>query len=271
MWRLLLSTFSATAIASHAVLPAGSTWANLAWGFSGGGRDSTSGVQMVLVDPDAVSARDVAAFRARGQTVVCYLSAGTIEKRRADYVENRAAWDAVLLGKMADWDETWIDIRRLDAVLPLVTKRLDKLAAKGCQGVEPDNIDCYDNADCWQHMSGVSSGNAVQAAEVTYCKALAAASHDRNMSILIKNAAAIVPKLASVFDGAITENCVANDECGTYKTHLVDAGKAHFATEYSGNVGNCAKAYPKMSMKYCDAQSGANLCKDSRVHLRREQ
>ncbi|CAK4631284.1 hypothetical protein LEN26_015341 [Aphanomyces euteiches] len=253
----------AHAQASVVSLPAGMSWANLAWGFENGGSDSTQNAAMVLLDPDNVSTSDIANYKAAGKTVLCYLSVGTIEKFRQDYKDNQAAWDAVLLGKMADWDETWIDIRKADAVLPLLGKRLDKLQAKGCQGVEPDNIDCYGNEDCWKNMNGITSGDQVQGVQVSFLRRVADAAHNRNMAIVIKNAVSIVADLSDTFDGAVSENCLQFNECDVFQKYIVGKGKAHFAVEYGGNSASCNKAYPGMVMKYCASNSDRNLCSAS--------
>ena len=46
---------------------------------------------------------------------------------------------------MSDWDEGWLGITRLSDLQPLMSARFDALASKGCDGVDPDNVDCFAN------------------------------------------------------------------------------------------------------------------------------
>ena len=77
--------------------------------------------------------------------MVCYFSTGTTEPFRQDYKDNEAAWTAVAAGKMAEWDESWLDITRLQELQALMEPRFQRAKAQGCDAVEPDNVDCYDN------------------------------------------------------------------------------------------------------------------------------
>eukprot|EP00515_Schizochytrium_aggregatum_P004599 CAMPEP_0202053082 /NCGR_PEP_ID=MMETSP0963-20130614/5641_1 /ASSEMBLY_ACC=CAM_ASM_000494 /TAXON_ID=4773 /ORGANISM="Schizochytrium aggregatum, Strain ATCC28209" /LENGTH=461 /DNA_ID=CAMNT_0048618391 /DNA_START=101 /DNA_END=1488 /DNA_ORIENTATION=- len=252
---------SAVAESTHVALPAGSTWANLAWGFDDGGRDSTDGVDVVLVDID-IDQDELDALKGNA-IIMCYISAGTIEPYRDDYKSNKAAWDALALGRMSNWDEAWLDIRQRDAVIALMIGRLQQAKAKGCQAVEPDNIDCFDNRDCWGRMDGVSRGRDVFQAQLDYNAALVAETHKLGMAMVVKNAAGVVEAQHEIFDGAVTENCVQYDECDIYNEYFTSRGKAHFATEYDGRAANCGKAYPGMQMKYCESRPGNYLCRDS--------
>lgn len=58
---------------------------------------------------------------------------------------NKAAWDAAAVGNMAHWDEKWLDITRLESIKPLMAARMVRATAAGCNAIEPDNTDCYDN------------------------------------------------------------------------------------------------------------------------------
>ena len=41
--------------------------------------------------------------------------------------------------------EKWLDIRAIESLAPLLRARLDLCAAKGFDGIEPDNIEVHDN------------------------------------------------------------------------------------------------------------------------------
>ena len=60
---------------------------------------------------------------------------------------------------------------------------LDQVVVKGCDGVDPDNIDAYDN---YNRLS------LTQADAVEYGNFLADAAHPRNMSMVLKNEGAIL-------------------------------------------------------------------------------
>lgn len=86
--------------------------------------------------------------------------------------------------------------------------RLDLAVAKGCDGVEPDNIDVYTQVNgggfpiTYQH-------------QITYNTWLAREAHARDLSIGLKNDVDQVPDLASHFDFAVNEQCFAYNECHT--------------------------------------------------------
>ena len=78
-----------------------------------------------------------------GRVVVCYFSAGTYEDWRPD----QADFPPQVLGKtLPEWpSERWLDIRQLEQLAPVLISRLDLAVQKDCDGVEPDNLDGYDN------------------------------------------------------------------------------------------------------------------------------
>ena len=140
-------------------VPVNSTWANIAWGE---GHDSTSGRH--FIDLDLFEDHDkIKKLHEDGHKVICYFSAGTWEKGRPD--GNKSDWAKVKIGKMDGWDELWLDIRKLDTLKTLMGSRMDLAHTYGCDGVEPDNIDCSDNKECWHSMTSpsVSSGSKVKA------------------------------------------------------------------------------------------------------------
>jgi hypothetical protein len=52
-----------------------------------------------------------------------------------------------VLGKdLEGWPgEKWLDVRRLDVLGPIMQARLDLALQKRCDGVDPDNMDGYQN------------------------------------------------------------------------------------------------------------------------------
>ena len=88
------------------------------------------------------SADQIRRLQDDGRLVVCYFSAGSYENWRSDADD----FKQTDLGKTLDgWpDERWLDIRS-ESVRAIMTARLDLAMEKGCDGIEPDNIDGYTN------------------------------------------------------------------------------------------------------------------------------
>ena len=78
------------------------------------------------------------AFHAKGHPVICYFSAGTVESYRKDADE----FPKVAIGKVDQgWpQEHWVDVRN-SKVRDIMKQRMDKAHSKGCDGIDPDNID----------------------------------------------------------------------------------------------------------------------------------
>ncbi len=83
-------------------------------------------------------------LHAAGRIVICYFSAGSHEDWRPD----SADFPAAVLGEpLDDWPgERWLDIAQLERLQPIMQARLELAVAKGCDGVEPDNVDGYTQA-----------------------------------------------------------------------------------------------------------------------------
>jgi hypothetical protein len=111
--------------------------------------------------------------------------------------------------------------------------RLDEAANKGCDGVEPDNVDGYTN------KSGFPLSYQDQ---LNYNIWLANAAHERGLSIGLKNDLDQVVDLIEHFDWALNEQCFQYDECELLLP-FVEAGKAVFGVEYRGNTNSfCPQA-----------------------------
>jgi hypothetical protein len=247
--------------ARHVAVKSGYSWANLAWGWSNGGKDSVQGMKVIVVDPDDESATSqIGAWHAAGHLIECYLNTGSIEDWRPDIKADKAAWDAVALRKMPEWDERWVDVRKLDQLKPLVRKRMLRVKALGCDIVEPDNMDCSENESCWGAMNGVTRGSQVRAANIAYNLFLAEIAHELGMAVLLKNSADQAAALHASFDGVMLENCARYNECALFAQLFAGAGKAVFLAEYNGGAGTCAKAGASVASKYCKANKDNYLC-----------
>jgi hypothetical protein len=206
---------------------------------------TVNGKIMVDVDLFDTSAAEIATLVSQSHVVICYFSAGSLESYRPD----ANTFPASLLGLQMDgWDETWLDIRDLAALQPIMAKRIALAKSKGCNGIEPDNVDCWAN-NC---VNGVDAeDDTMGQAQLVYNKWLAAEAHGNGLSIGLKNDLDQVDDLVNSFDWAINEECFHYDECDGLNT-FINNGKAVFNVEYTGNfTANCAKAKVlKFSSKY---------------------
>jgi hypothetical protein len=190
-------------------------------------------VPAAVYDIDAVtaSAADVATLHKAGRKVVCYVSAGSYEKGRAD----AKRFPAAVLGKTMDgWpDERWLDIRRWDILRPILTDRFTSCRNKGFDGVEPDNVDGYTN----------DTGFPLTAADqLTYNRRVADLAHSLGLAVGLKNDLDQVAALAPAFDFAVNEECADYDECDVLAA-FVKAGKPVFHAEYGlAPARFCAKS-----------------------------
>ncbi len=176
-------------------------------------------VRMYDVDGFETSKTLVHKMHARGIKAVCYVSAGSWEKWRAD----ADRFPASVLGKSNGWPgERWLDIRKRSVLAPIMRARVRMCARKRFDAVEFDNVDGYQNATGFP-LTGAD--------QLRYDAFLANAAHRRGMSVLLKNDLGQTPKLFRYFDGALNEQCFQYRECGALR-RFVRAGKPVFNVEY---------------------------------------
>lgn len=224
-------------------VPAGDAWqpapgVALQWQLSGQ-LDATAatdlGVEMFDLDlfdaPDPV----LDALHADGAVVVCYFSAGTVEDWREDV---DALPDAAIGEPLPEWDgERWLDVMH-PAVRELAEGRLDHAVARGCDAVEPDNVDAYAN----DHGLGLNPTE-----QLHFNRFLADAAHRRGLSVGLKNDLDQLEDLEPWFDWALNEECASYDECARLGV-FTGGGKAAFHVEY---VDDWAEA-PGRADEVCD-------------------
>lgn len=195
----------------------GTSWQ---WQLSGA-IDSSFEVDMYDIDLFDTPATTIADLQAAGRTVICYFSAGSFEAWRAD--ADRFP-DSVKGKKMEAWDELWLDIRAPE-LQAIMRARLELAAQKGCDGVEPDNVDGYAN----------QTGFPLRANDqLAYNIFLANTAHELGLSVGLKNDLEQVETLEPYYDWALNEECVQYEECELLLP-FVSAGKAVFGVEYEGD------------------------------------
>lgn len=187
--------------------------------------DTSLAVNVYDIDLFDTPQTTIDALKARGIRVVCYFSGGSSENWRADFKKFAAAD----MGNNLDgWaGERWLDTRSSN-VRTIMKARLDLAKEKGCDGVEPDNVDGYTN----------NPGFALTAAtQLDYNLFLATEAHARNLAIGLKNDIDQLSQLAPRFDFAVNEQCHQYDECGGY-TAFTSQGKPVFNAEYAARYRN---------------------------------
>jgi hypothetical protein len=196
-----------------------------------------------LVDTDQATIDEL---HGAGRRVICYLSAGSYEDWRPDA---GAYPDDVLGLALEGWPgERWIDIRRLDAVGPILETRLDLAVAKGCDAVDPDNVDGYANP---------TGFDLTASDQIAFDRWLADQAHRRGLGVGLKNDLDQIPDLVAWFDFAVNEECFTYEECDVLKP-FVDSGKAVLAIDYSGDSSRCAAAEALgLSLLFKDLDLGA--------------
>lgn len=200
--------------------------------------DDTLDVSMYDIDlfdaPKTVFKR----LRARRIKIICYFSAGSHETWRPD----AAQFPADVIGAPLDgWpNERWLDIRSV-AVRARMVARLAHAKTRGCDGVEPDNVDGYAN------RSGFPLTSSDQLA---FNRFLADQAHARGMSIGLKNNLEQVTALERWFDWALDEQCMQYDECDLLEP-FIRAGKAVFHVEY-GDIALAREICPEANARRFD-------------------
>jgi hypothetical protein len=195
--------------------PVFSTWQ---WQLSG---EVNTSYNVDIYDIDLFdSSKDlIQQLQAANIKVICYFSAGSYEDWRSD--ANSFAFTE--LGNALDgWaGEYWLDIRSSN-VFEVMKNRLDLAVKKGCDGVEPDNIDGYTQ----------NAGFDLTAKDqLKFNRMLANEAHLRNLSIGLKNDLEQINDLIDYYDFAINEQCFQYSECDLLIPFIND-GKAVFTTEY---------------------------------------
>ena len=185
-------------------------------------------VDIYDIDLFDTSTETIASLQAANRKVICYFSAGSYENWRDD----AADFNAEDLGDPLDgWPgERWLDIRSTN-VRAIMQTRLDLAVQKGCDAVEPDNLDGYTN------NPGLDFTASDQ---LDYNRWLANEAHSRDLGVGLKNDLDQVDQLLDYFDFAVNEQCFEYDECNALEPFILD-NKAVLNAEYKAQyVSNTA-------------------------------
>jgi hypothetical protein len=140
----------------------------------------------------------------RQSLLLCYFSAGSYENWRddADQYPNE------ILGNDYDgWaGEKWVDIRSPE-LKSILQARFDKAVERDCDGVDPDNVNGYQND---------TGFNLTAQDQLDFNRWLAEQAHQRNLFIALKNDGEQASKLVNEFDAVVSEQCHQYNECGLF-------------------------------------------------------
>jgi len=186
-------------------------------------------VDLYDIDLFDTSVETISALQSAGQKVICYFSAGSWEDWRVDAADfPESAQGSTLDG----WpDEKWLDIRA-EALKPVMEKRLDLAVEKGCDGVEPDNMDGYQNE---------SGFDLTADDQLAYNIFIAESAHERGLSVGLKNDLDQIEALVPYYDFSVNEQCFEYDECDLLLP-FIDAGKPVLNAEYEEALIDDAEA-----------------------------
>jgi hypothetical protein len=176
-------------------------------------------VEMYDVDLIDTPSQQIQKLQSEGKKVICYFSAGSWENWR----EDKDDFPPQSIGKTMDgWeDEKWLDISN-EALQEVVKSRLELAKQKGCDAVEPDNIDGYTN----------DTGFALTYEDqLKFNIFLSQEAHQRGLAIALKNDLEQIEDLVDYFDMAVNEQCYEYNECAMYEP-FVNANKPILHVEY---------------------------------------
>ncbi len=178
------------------------------------------------------SVETISSLKSSGKKVLCYFSAGSAEKWRPDFKK----FNASSLGKsLQGWnDEKWLDIRAKN-VSDVVYSRLDLAVTKGCDGVEPDNVDGYENKTGFPLTKND---------QLVFNRHISDEAHKRGLTVALKNAVGLAGDLVDYFDLTVNEECHVYQECDQLAV-FTKQGKPIFNAEYKYKPKICAQSLAK--------------------------
>ncbi|KAF4636615.1 hypothetical protein G7Y89_g1480 [Cudoniella acicularis] len=199
---------------------AGATWQIQ---LAGAVTDTSMPVDVYDIDLFENSADTIKGLQTAGKKVICYFSAGSYENWRPDQAQFTAADKG---SAMEGWAGEWWLNTNSENVRTIMKARLDMAKTKGCDGVDPDNIDVFANSN------GLS---ITKADSVNYLKFLADEAHSRGLAIGLKNGGDMVGDVLDVMEWQVNEQCVQYNECDKLMP-FIQANKPVFHIEYPDGV-----------------------------------
>ncbi len=190
-------------------------------------------VDAYVFDLFDVSEQTIADIKNSGAKAICYFSAGTFEEWREDATD----FAPEALGEpLGDWPgEYWLDTRH-ESVRAVMLNRIALAKAKGCDAVDPDNVDLH------TQQSGFPISYAQQ---LEYNQFIATSAHDAQLFVGLKNNLSQLDDLHTFYDFAINESCIRWNECEML-TPFIENNKPVFHIEYLGVSGAGSSEFEQM-------------------------
>ncbi len=190
-------------------------------------------VQIYDIDLFDSNASLIKSLQDDGKKVICYFSAGSFE----DWRNDKDDFPSLALGNIMDgWEnEKWLDISN-EGLASIMKARLDLAIKKGCDGVEPDNMDGYTNN---------TGFNLTAKEQLAYNKFIANEARKRGLSVGLKNDLEQIIELEPYYDFSVNEQCHEYNECDKMKP-FINANKPVLNVEYEGKYINNYNARTKL-------------------------
>jgi len=184
--------------------------------------DTSFDVKMYEVDLFALDTATGALLHNQGRVVACYVSVGTAEPYRADYLNFPAS---AVGNALSDYpEEHWLDVRD-QTVRSLMAARLQLATISGCDAVELSNLQAH---------AEDSGFPLTRADELDYARWLIAECHMRGLSVGVSSSDDLVASLVADAEWGTASECLGNDDCQAWQAFTA-AGKAVFVIEYGSS------------------------------------
>lgn len=166
--------------------------------------DVQESAEFFYLDVEQQDSADLQTLHDAGKHYLCYLSGGSLEPFRSD----AGQFPPETIGKpLAEFPkEHWLDVRSA-AVRELMTKRVQALAAAGCDGVPPSSLAV--------HASDTGFNLTLDDA-LDYARWLAERIHAAGMSAGLSAPADMTSQLWPTFDYGLGIGCVGGTQCAEY-------------------------------------------------------
>jgi hypothetical protein len=210
----------------------------------------------------------------KGRRLVCYTNCGAYEPGHWSEELLAPSRDTLLGKTMAGYEnERWLDVRRLDALRPLVRDKFGAAARLGCDALLCDNTEAWitgtDGKDgeaiSLYRSEGIAAVERLAASraesvtgfaigyddQLRFNRMLAAEAHAQCLAIGLINDVFQIGELAGDFDFALNEQCHHCGWCDLYKP-FVAAGKPVLHLEFADNEGFCGPGSAPVST-ICEA------------------
>lgn len=175
------------------------------------------------VDLFETSQETINQIHAIGIKVICYVNTGAWEEYRPDAED----FPSAAIGRDYEgWvGEKWLDISQYNLFAQIMLKHLDLAVEKNCDGIDADNM---------QNFEEETGFDITTADQLNYNIWLSEQTHQRGLSIGLKNDPTQTEELLAYFDWSIIEDCQVYDWCELMQPFIA-AGKPVFQVEYTDN------------------------------------